>query len=190
MSESPNQTVVGASPAPGPQPSPIGTGRSLPAWLGRTVPPLLMFTALGGLLLGGHHTGWTIPNFSSLAGPAEDEKDDWCSEHCVPESQCVECNPALLPRPKAFGWCKKHGVHECPLCHPEVAETTRPQITAADLARAKSARRFCGPARKQQQVQVARTPHPVHIPGSCPEGRHRSRTGLEGSGDRSRHGKR
>ena len=25
---------------------------------------------------------------------------DWCGEHNVPESQCVECNPDLLPKPK------------------------------------------------------------------------------------------
>ncbi|MBX9579840.1 MAG: efflux RND transporter periplasmic adaptor subunit [Gemmataceae bacterium] len=49
----------------------------------------------------------------------------------------MECNPDLLPRPEAFGWCKQHGVHECPLCHPEVAQTgRRPVVTPADLDRA------------------------------------------------------
>jgi cobalt-zinc-cadmium efflux system membrane fusion protein len=144
MNESPNQTVVfDAARAPGPQAPRTGTGRGLLGWLGGTAPPLLVFTALGGLLLWGHHTGWTLSKFSSLASGADKEKDDWCSKHGVPESQCVECNPALLPRPKAFGWCKLHGVHECPLCHPEVAQTkTRREITAADLDRAKRALDF------------------------------------------------
>jgi membrane fusion protein, heavy metal efflux system len=144
MSESPNQTtVVNAPPAPGPQVPRTRTGRVLLGWLGRTVPPLLVFTTLGGVLLWGHQTGWTIPRFSSLAGAADEEKDDWCSEHGVPESQCVECNPELLPRPKAFGWCKLHGVHECPLEHPEVAQLKAPpEITAADLERAKRALDF------------------------------------------------
>ena len=144
MSESPHHTaVLDAPPAPVPQAPRTGAGRRLLGWLGRTVPPLLVFTALGGLLLWGHHTGWTLPKLSALAGSADDNKDDWCEEHGVPESQCVECNPALMPRPKSFGWCKLHGVHDCPLCHPEVAQTNaRPQITAADLARAKRALDF------------------------------------------------
>jgi cobalt-zinc-cadmium efflux system membrane fusion protein len=135
--------VLDAPPAPGPQTAPISRKRTLLGWLGRTTPPLFVFIALGGLLVWGHHTGWTIPKFSALSRGADEAKDDWCSEHGVPESQCVECNPALLPRPKAFGWCKLHGVHECPLCHPEVAQLkTPPQITAADLDRAKRALEF------------------------------------------------
>jgi cobalt-zinc-cadmium efflux system membrane fusion protein len=144
MNESPNHTaVLDAPPAPVPQAPRTGAGLRLLGWLGRTVPPLLVFTALGGLLFWGHHTGWTLPKLSSLAGRPHQEKDDWCGEHGVPESQCVECNAALMPRPKAFGWCKLHGVHECPLCHPEVAQTeARPSITPADLARAKRALDF------------------------------------------------
>ena len=41
----------------------------------------------------------------------------------MPESQCVICRPDLLPRGKDYGWCKEHGVHNCPLHHPEVAQT-------------------------------------------------------------------
>jgi cobalt-zinc-cadmium efflux system membrane fusion protein len=73
-------------------------------------------------------------------GSAAKEKDDWCAEHAVPESQCVECNPDLLPRGKEFGWCKRHGVSECPFEHPEVAQLKgRPQVTPADLSRAQRA---------------------------------------------------
>ena len=188
MSESANRTAtLDAPPSPNPQAAATGVQQSLLGRLGRIVPPLFVFTALGGLLLWGHHTGWTLPKFSSLAGNADAGKDDWCSEHGVPESQCVECNPALLPRPKAFGWCKLHGVHECPLCHPEVAQLkTLPQITAADLRQGEAGAGLCGTAREQQQVQAAPAPHPVHLPGGRPEGGHRGRAGLDGPGGRGR----
>jgi membrane fusion protein, heavy metal efflux system len=139
MSEQSTKTVLDAPAAPRPQTPQTSTGRRLLGSVVRTVPTLLVFIALGGLLLGGHHTHWALPKFSELADRAK-EKDDWCGEHGVPESQCVECNAALLPRPKAFGWCKLHGVHECPLCHPEAAQLEAPpRITAADFDRAKRA---------------------------------------------------
>ena len=115
-----------------------GSRRAMLAWLGRKVSSLLVFAVLGGLLLWGHRTGWTIPKFSSLAGHGDDEQGDWCSEHKVPESQCVECNPDLLPKPKCLGWCQLHGVHDCPFCYPEVAQLNgQPQVIAAALTRAK-----------------------------------------------------
>jgi cobalt-zinc-cadmium efflux system membrane fusion protein len=102
--------------------------------------PLIVFCTLGGLFAWGHSMDWTMPRFSSLLGDAPDGREDWCSAHNVPESVCVECNPDLMPRPKAHGWCKLHGVHECPLEHPEVAQTPAPtQVTAADLALAQRA---------------------------------------------------
>src|SRR5439155_5808469 len=118
MSESLNQTAVLEGPPSVLQVPRTGKGGTVLGWVGRMVPRLLVFTAVGSLLVWGHYTGWTIPKFSLLANGAGEAKDDWCSEHGVPESQCIECNPALMPRPKAFGWCKPHGVHECPLCHP------------------------------------------------------------------------
>lgn len=99
---------------------------------------MLVFSALGALFVWGHRTGWTVPKFSSVAGESAAVKSDWCDEHSVPESVCVECNPELLPHTKSFGWCKTHGVHDCPLCHPEVAQLDeRPVVTAADLDRAR-----------------------------------------------------
>jgi cobalt-zinc-cadmium efflux system membrane fusion protein len=81
-----------------------------------------------------------MPSFSSLTDGAAGVKDDWCGEHGVPESACVECNPDLMPRPKGYGWCKEHGVHECPLEHPELAQTpARTRVTADDLAQARRA---------------------------------------------------
>jgi cobalt-zinc-cadmium efflux system membrane fusion protein len=96
------------------------------AWLGRVVPTLLVLGALGGLAAWGHRTGWKIPKFSALMGNAPAEEKDWCAAHNVPESECVECNPDLLPRGKAPPYCKKHGVPECPLDYPEVAQVTGP----------------------------------------------------------------
>jgi cobalt-zinc-cadmium efflux system membrane fusion protein len=108
--------------------------------LGRTIPAVLVFTALGGLFAWGHYSGWAVPRFSALTGAAPDDKDDWCRAHSIPESQCVECNPALMPKPKEYGWCKKHGVHECVLEHPDVAQTpTRAQVSTAHLDRAERA---------------------------------------------------
>ena len=106
--------------------------------LGRKASSLVVFGALGGLLLWGHHTGWTIPKFSALIGSGGQEESNWCGEHNVPESECIECNADLLPKPKSFGWCNVHGVHECPLCHPEVAQTKgEPQTATLRLAWAK-----------------------------------------------------
>lgn len=128
-----------AGPPPG-RPGPVL--RSL-GWVGRGVPTVLVFVALGGLLAWGHTSGWAVPKFSSLTGSTATAQDDWCPEHGVPESECVECDPALMPRPTAHGWCKAHGVHECPLCHPDVAQTSkRPTVTEADRDRAGRALAF------------------------------------------------
>jgi cobalt-zinc-cadmium efflux system membrane fusion protein len=118
-------------------------GGAVFGWLVRVIPTLVVLAALGALAYWGHRNGWTIPKFSALNGNGEAEQDDWCSEHGVPESQCVECKPELLPKSKGAGWCRQHGVHECPLEHPEVAQlATVPNITAADLARARRALDF------------------------------------------------
>jgi len=99
--------------------------------------------ALAGLAWWGHQTGWTVPKFSSLLGNAPADRDDWCAPHAVPESQCVECNPKLLPRPPSYGWCKGHGVFDCPLEHPEVAQLQKPyRVTQADWQRAQRALDF------------------------------------------------
>jgi cobalt-zinc-cadmium efflux system membrane fusion protein len=126
----PDSPAESSSPALRPETKP-----STLRWLGGKVSSLLVFGVLGGLLFWGHHTGWTMPKFSELTGHGEQDEANWCGEHNVPESECVECNPNLLPKAKAFGWCNVHGVHECPLCHPEVAQTRQePQTAALRLA--------------------------------------------------------
>ena len=101
--------------------------------LGPALPGTLVLIGLGALAFWGHGAGWKVPKFSELAGSKQVAADDWCSEHGVPESQCVECNSTLMPR-QEYGWCKNHGIPNCPLEHPEVAQLkTQPRITAANL---------------------------------------------------------
>lgn len=90
--------------------------------LANYVPTVLVVALLAGLGLYGHRSGWRLPKFSYLVPAAQEHSDDWCAEHGVPESQCVECRPDRLPRGKDYGWCKQHGVHNCPWEHPDVAQ--------------------------------------------------------------------
>jgi hypothetical protein len=50
---------------------------------------------------------------------------DWCKEHGMPESICVQCNELLAAGFKAKNdWCKEHSRPEsqCFECHPELKE--------------------------------------------------------------------
>jgi cobalt-zinc-cadmium efflux system membrane fusion protein len=81
-----------------------------------------------------------MPTFSALVGNEVAEIDDWCADHNVPESQCVECHPNLFPPLRDYGWCKEHGIAQCPLEHPDVAQLgSIPAISADDLDRANRA---------------------------------------------------
>ncbi|MCC6419631.1 MAG: efflux RND transporter periplasmic adaptor subunit [Gemmataceae bacterium] len=137
-------TMPGAAPSAPPGSRPTWAGTTALRWLlGRAVPNLLVLFALGALAYWGHSTGWKLPRFSELTGAGGIGTDDWCGEHAVPETFCVECRPGLLPRGKRHGWCSIHGVHECPLEHPDVAQLkVTPQVTAADLERARRALAF------------------------------------------------
>jgi cobalt-zinc-cadmium efflux system membrane fusion protein len=111
--------------------------------------------ALGGLAWWGQQTGWTIPKFSSLMGNGQQDRDDWCDPHAVPESQCVECNPKLLPRPPSYGWCERHGVFDCPLEHPDVAQLqTAYAVTRADRQRAQRALDFADRPKNNQRCKL------------------------------------
>jgi cobalt-zinc-cadmium efflux system membrane fusion protein len=49
----------------------------------------------------------------------------------------------LLPKHKDYGWCKKHGIADCPLEHPEIAQlSAAPRVTSTDLERADRALAF------------------------------------------------
>ncbi|QEL20371.1 efflux RND transporter periplasmic adaptor subunit [Limnoglobus roseus] len=118
---------------------PARPSRSLAGAALHAVPTLVILCGLAAVGWWGHHTGWALPKFSALNAPPA-EADDWCNEHGVPESACVECSEELLPRPKARGWCKVHGVPECVLCNPKLAQLkAMPAVTPAELDRAKRA---------------------------------------------------
>jgi cobalt-zinc-cadmium efflux system membrane fusion protein len=91
-------------------------------WLLHAIPNAIVLALLAGLAWWGHSTGWTLPKFSQLNGTAEQKQDDWCEEHGVPESICIECRKDVVPKGKPFGWCRTHGVAECVLDHPELAQ--------------------------------------------------------------------
>ena len=79
------------------------------------IPTVLVTAFLAGLWAFGHHSGWKVPKFSALAGNGAAERKDWCEEHGVPESQCVECHPDLLPKAESYDQvlrARLDGVHE------------------------------------------------------------------------------
>ncbi len=125
-----------------PAPAPVAQGTTLQVWsrARRAVPTAAIAGVLAALAYWGHRTDWTVPKFSSLIGHAAHAADDWCSEHNVPESQCIECNPELVPASNDYGWCKEHGIAQCPLHHPDVAQSKlMPRVSAADFDRASRA---------------------------------------------------
>jgi membrane fusion protein, heavy metal efflux system len=118
----------------------VGRRFRIPVRFRRHIPTFMVMAAILGLGIYGHRADWKLPRFSALAGMDSTERDDWCEEHGVPESQCVECHPDLLPRGQDYGWCKEHGIANCPLCHPEVAQLKQaPNVTASDRGRAERA---------------------------------------------------
>ena len=138
MSTITHRDQVAPSPAL-PQGAPLGQRRAaFPwTWLRDATPTALVLAALGGLAYWGHSTDWTLPKFSALIAGDVAKVADWCKDHNVPDSQCIECKPTLLPAVKDYGWCKEHGIAQCPLEHPDIAQVkTLPAITPAMLDRA------------------------------------------------------
>lgn len=135
-------------PKPSVPTAPAGAAaRGVGHWVKKAVSFLVATTLacafIAGLVAIGQHTGWRMSKFSVLLGDAGPAKDDWCAEHSVPDTQCVECRKECMPRGKESGWCRVHGVHECPLCVVANAQTpTPPQITDADRSRAERALSF------------------------------------------------
>ena len=102
---------------------------------------MLVLAGLVALGYWGMKNEWTLSHGAAKKEGANE--DGWCAAHNVPEDICVECKPDLLPRGEEHGFCRKHGVHECPWCHPEVAQLDAPYpASAADLAAAKAALDF------------------------------------------------
>lgn len=101
------------------------------------LPNLIVFSMLGMVMYLGHLTDWKLPKLSVLRGQTSVAVDDWCAEHLVPESQCIECRLELLPKSEPFGFCQKHGVNECVIDHPELSQAKGdPQLPKYDTVRA------------------------------------------------------
>ena len=112
----------------GQDPSVVRTGAI--DWCLNAVPTILVLVGLATVAWWGHHNDWKLPKFAEISGRGSKPESDWCLEHGVPESECVICQEAGDKKPKGFGWCKTHGVSECPLDHPEVAQLVAiPQIS-------------------------------------------------------------
>ncbi len=119
-----------STPMPGP-------GRPFVALLIGSLGPTLVLAGFVAVFYYGHQNDWRIPKFAALVGQVEPAVNDWCEEHAVPESICVACNPTLLPKNRDFGWCSVHGVHNCVLDHPEVAQLKEtPDVLPSDVERA------------------------------------------------------
>jgi membrane fusion protein, heavy metal efflux system len=126
------------------------------------VPTIVVLVVLAGLAYAGHRRGWKLPSAAELTGHTTDNSaaSDWCVEHNVPESVCVECNPKLLGPVKEHGWCKQHGIPECVLCHPELAQTkSPPNVTDDDRKRAARALEFTDRPENAKQCQL----HQKHV---------------------------
>lgn len=119
------------------------------------IPAAVTFGILGGVAYWGYEHNWTLPKFSTLSGGTSAGKEDWCAEHGVPESVCIECNTDILPKSAPVGWCKQFGVHECPLCHPDVAQTKFPPIPKLeDFAKADQALAFTNRPENNRKCQL------------------------------------
>jgi hypothetical protein len=121
------------------------------SWLRGAMSSLAVVAMLVGLAAWGYSTDWTLPKFSTLIGQGKTEQVDWCEEHNVPESICVECNKALLAPQKNFGWCPVHGIAQCPLEHPEIAQTKTGRNHAGnDQSRGPGSRRAAAGGKQPQ----------------------------------------
>lgn len=107
----------------------------------RSLPTVAVLASLGGIAAWGHHTNWTMPKFSSLSGSDSTAASDWCADHNVPEAICINCQEATQKtKIKRHGWCRVHGVAECPFEHPETAQLAIPsEVTTERLATVKAA---------------------------------------------------
>lgn len=97
-----------------------------------SLPTVVVLSGLASVAWWGHHHDWKLPKFAEIGTNQTKLATDWCTEHGVPESICVICQDVGTKKSKGFGWCKVHGVSECPLEHPEVAELTMTPEVSAD----------------------------------------------------------
>ncbi|MBY0586239.1 efflux RND transporter periplasmic adaptor subunit [bacterium] len=85
-----------------------------------------VFALLAGVFAMGSKFDWKMPKFATLIRGEVSHEEDWCPEHAVPESTCVDCNDGLYDKLPSFGFCAEHGVAECVIHHPELAQVVGP----------------------------------------------------------------
>jgi cobalt-zinc-cadmium efflux system membrane fusion protein len=122
--------------------APVSVPVHAPWWrsLIGALPTTAVIAGLIALAVWGHLTDWKLPTFAALTGNESAAVEDWCSDHNVPASQCIECNPALLPAMKDHGWCKEHGIAQCPFEHAEIAQLAKtPEVSGEALDRVSKA---------------------------------------------------
>src|SRR5262249_12612595 len=109
-------------------------------WLGRNAITAAVLAALVGLAYWGHQNDWKLPKFSALINDDDDDADEKekdknrCADHNVVKALCIECNPELIPPSPEYGWCAKHGIADCPLDHPDLAQVQgSPQMPRYDV---------------------------------------------------------
>ena len=131
--------------------------RGLSLLLG-SIGPTLVLAGFAAVFYFGHQNDWKIPKFATLTGRSETVVSDWCEEHSVPESICVSCDPTLMPKGPDYGWCDVHGVHNCVLEHPDVAQLKEvPVVSPSDLERASRALAVAARKENNSACQVYQT---------------------------------
>ncbi|TWT51721.1 Cobalt-zinc-cadmium resistance protein CzcB [Thalassoglobus neptunius] len=128
-SNSPSSTVSPESPLPREVDEPETVTlpsrvRAVFATIIGWIPSVVVIVGLGGLAWYGHHNDWKLPSAQSLTGESVAATGPaWCESHGVPEKDCIVCTPGLIENSAKLTFCNQHGVHGCPLCNPELAET-------------------------------------------------------------------
>jgi membrane fusion protein, heavy metal efflux system len=126
----PNDVASTQSPAPE---DTSATASFMRRWLSRRgLATAGIVVLLGAVAIWGHATDWSFSRMAAGGG----EANAWCKEHNVPEAQCIECNAKLVPALEDYGWCAEHGISQCPLHHPEIAQVTNVSVTREDFERA------------------------------------------------------
>lgn len=103
-------------------------------WLLGSIPTAIVLTLLAAVGWWGHLNNWKVGKASEILGKSPSATtpaaEEWCAEHKVAEAECVLCGEAdgKLPKRTWHGWCKVHGIAECPFEHPGVVQMDKPPV--------------------------------------------------------------
>ncbi len=109
----------------------------------------------------GNENHWKFPKFTELfskeeTGNESSKEEEWCKEHNVAKAICIECHQELWPELNHTGWCEEHGVQDCVLCHPELAQLDGAQypVTAEMKEKATAAIQLRPRAKNQKDAKI------------------------------------